>query len=140
MQSQIGTVSANGGGDGPEDWVGAYKIAVNNMNWRKGIRLLIHIADAPAHGNIYGGDCSHQSEAPKLKPYIQQCATNNIKIIGMYIDSYAEPSFRQCQREYDEITNKEKLYRVQSFSAGSDLSSYFKESVVEAAICAAPKS
>jgi hypothetical protein len=51
MQAQIATVMASGGGDRPEDWVGAYRLALNEMNWRLGQKLIIHLADAPAHGN-----------------------------------------------------------------------------------------
>lgn len=31
-----------GDGDIPEDWIGVYIIALNNMNWRNGNKLIIH--------------------------------------------------------------------------------------------------
>ena len=33
------TVSG-GGGDGAEDWAGGYELALKNMNWREGIKLI----------------------------------------------------------------------------------------------------
>jgi hypothetical protein len=77
LQSQIGSVSASGGGDGPEDWVGAYQLAVNNINWRNGHRLIIHMADAPAHGARYGG-AGHEEESPKFVPLIRHCSEPKI--------------------------------------------------------------
>ncbi|KAH0788413.1 Glutenin, high molecular weight subunit [Histomonas meleagridis] len=139
LQRQIGTVKADGGGDGPEDWVGAYTIALNNIRWRDGIKLIIHIADAPAHGKAYGGDTKHQVEEAKLKPLVQRCAQRGIKIIGMYINNYALPSYNQCQTEYNTMSNPDMMYKIQEFRAGSDISAYFKEAVVTAAIAAAAK-
>jgi hypothetical protein len=138
LQSQIGSVSANGGGgDGPEDWVGAYRIAINNINWRNGYRLIIHMADAPAHGARYGG-AGHEEESPKLAPLIRQCSERKIKIIGMPIGgNYAQPSFDQCKAEY--LRGEGTLYEIRPFSSGgSNLSDYFKDCIIAAVICAAP--
>jgi hypothetical protein len=52
-------VEASGGGDGPEDWVGAYKCALHSLKWRNGAKTIIHIADAPAHGRAYCGYPNH---------------------------------------------------------------------------------
>lgn len=39
-----------GGNDGPEDWVSAYYILINEINWRPSAnRIVIHIADDCAH-------------------------------------------------------------------------------------------
>lgn len=62
LKRNIGTVHASGGADGPEDWVGAFRIALDQMNWRKGVRLIILIADAPAHGHSYCGHNNHEEE------------------------------------------------------------------------------
>ena len=42
--------SNQSGGDGAEDWVGGYDIALNKILWRKGKRIIVHICDSPAHG------------------------------------------------------------------------------------------
>ena len=44
-----------GGGDRREDWVWGYelKLTLNNINWRKGIKLIIHIVDDDIHGEEF---------------------------------------------------------------------------------------
>jgi len=53
IPEQILKIKAGGGGDEPEDWVGAYKIANEKISWRNGIRIIIHLADAGAHGKLF---------------------------------------------------------------------------------------
>ena len=65
-----------------------YEICANTMNWENGIRIIIHIADAPAHSNLYndgddGGDYS--SQGPRLDGYIKECADKNINIVDRVI-------------------------------------------------------
>ena len=50
---EIGKIKAIGGGDLPEDWVGAYKKVNNDINWRNGNKVIFHIADAGAHGKRF---------------------------------------------------------------------------------------
>ncbi len=40
--------------DGPEDVAGALKVALS-LTWKGDTRIIIHIADAPAHGSEYNG-------------------------------------------------------------------------------------
>ena len=51
LKSELASERADGGGDGTEDWVGGYDMALDNITWRNGTRLIIHIEDAPAHGS-----------------------------------------------------------------------------------------
>ncbi|EFA75037.1 protein serine/threonine kinase [Heterostelium album PN500] len=49
----LSNVVAAGGDDGPEDVFGGFKVVFENT-WRKqSIKVLIHICDAPCHGNQY---------------------------------------------------------------------------------------
>jgi hypothetical protein len=64
-------VCAHGGGDGPEDWVGAYDLVLREIQWRDGAKTIIHIADAPAHGKRYCGHENHEEESHKLAPLIE---------------------------------------------------------------------
>ncbi|OHT15062.1 hypothetical protein TRFO_42713 [Tritrichomonas foetus] len=110
------------------------------MNWRKGIRLIIHIADAPAHGNSYCNEFMHNEEGSKLDPLIQSCSSSEIKIIGMPIGSYPMKSYIRCQELYNTSRGPNSMYRINLFSQGSsDLSRYFKDTIVRAAISAAPQ-
>ena len=74
-----------GGGDTPEDWVGAYNIALNNISWRNGVRCIIHIADAGAHGSKYTSGDGHPDEGPKLDSLIPKCVSSNFQIIAFNI-------------------------------------------------------
>ena len=42
LYEKIGAIEAYGGGDEPEDWVGAYKLANEKINWRNGNKVIIH--------------------------------------------------------------------------------------------------
>jgi hypothetical protein len=145
LAAQIGTVRASGDAqDGPEDWVGAYRLALNNMSWRHGQKLIIHLADAPAHGAYYCGSTNHEEETSKLRPLIDACAHRGIKIVGMPIGgNYPQLSFTRCQAHY--TAAKGSLYTIRPFNPGSgDIASIcraFKADIVGAiaSICAAAK-
>ena len=62
LKNDISCESPDGGGDGPEDFVGGYK-EVFKMPWRSGTKLIIHIADAPTHCNKYCGYSNHEEES-----------------------------------------------------------------------------
>lgn len=49
FQSFMGTVTATGGGDAPEDVFGGIE-EVTKLTWSKQTRILFHIADSPCHG------------------------------------------------------------------------------------------
>lgn len=47
---------AEGGGDTPEAVMDGLYVATSGINWRKySIKFIIHIADAPPHGDMYTG-------------------------------------------------------------------------------------
>eukprot|EP00927_Polykrikos_kofoidii_P059393 TRINITY_DN54552_c0_g1_i1.p1 TRINITY_DN54552_c0_g1~~TRINITY_DN54552_c0_g1_i1.p1 ORF type:complete len:592 (+),score=78.93 TRINITY_DN54552_c0_g1_i1:76-1851(+) len=48
LRYRLESVRADGGGDTPEDVVGALEL-VSSFAWRSDQRILVHIADAPAH-------------------------------------------------------------------------------------------
>ena len=75
------------GGDVAEDWAGGYDFALNKINWRKGRKFIIHICDAPAHGELFSKDCDDNHKEQKyendLKKNIIECAKRKIEIIGV---------------------------------------------------------
>ena len=105
LKKNISTIKAYGGRDIAEDWVTGYNLALNNMNWRNGIKLIIHIADAGAHGTEFTKGDKHTKEGPKLIPLIQKCVQNNINIIGFKITKEPERSFNKIS----EVYNKYKI-------------------------------
>ena len=73
LPNQISKISAYGGGDEPEDWVGAYKIANEKISWRNGVRIIIHLADAGAHGNLFTSYDKYPEEEKKLINELEKC-------------------------------------------------------------------
>ena len=96
LKNKIGTVKPYGGGDTPEDWVGGYDIALNKMKWKDdGIKLIIHIADAGAHGTEFSEGDNHPEQGKLLPPKIKDCVERNINIIGFKINSEPKQSFEK---------------------------------------------
>ena len=72
----------------PENWVGAYRIVLNNISLRKGVKFIINIA-------------RHPDEGPKLDSLISKCAKRNFKIIAFNIGNLAINSFNVFKRIYE---------------------------------------
>ena len=107
LKKKISKIKPYGGGDIPEDWVEGYNMALSeNMNWRNGTKLIIHIADAGAHGKEFSKDDNYPKEGPKLEKLIKECVDKNINIIGFKMDEEAEQSFEKMS----EIYNEYKIY------------------------------
>ena len=100
LPAQIGIISATGGGDLPEDWVGAYKLANEKISWRKGIKVIIHLADAGAHGKLFTKNDKYPEEEEKLIYELDRCAEKGIKIFGYVIESEAQNTFNECANIY----------------------------------------
>ena len=148
LKQKINTVRAYGGGDEAEDWVEAYKIAVENICWREGTKLIIHIADAGAHGKEFSPSDNHNEQGALLLPYIKKCVEKNIKIIAFKIGGSASVSnsFNKLKEYYynykSEFEDKGQLFDIYDFVRGSteEISKNFKDLVIKAATVAAPKS
>jgi len=97
---KIGKIVATGGGDIPEDWVGAYKLANEKISWRNGIKVIMHLADAGAHGKLFTLNDKYPEEEGKLIAELEKCAQKRIKIFGYVIDYKAENSFNECAKIY----------------------------------------
>ena len=142
LKKNISTVKAYGGGDIPEDWVEGYHLALNNIKWRNGINLIIHIADAGAHGKEFSKGDKYNDEGPKLISLIEKCAQNNINIIGFRIGKYPRQSFEKISEIYDnyKISNKDKgqFIEIYEFDRGKGegeqdvISKNFQKLVIEA--------
>jgi hypothetical protein len=112
----LATVRASGGGDGPEDLVGAYHLALRQIEWRDGAKTIIHIADAPAHGELYCGFANHDEEYDELVMLIEGVAgaAAGILVTGLDLNSCATRSFNECKTIYD--TAHGRKYTVESFA------------------------
>ena len=128
-----------GGGDGAEDWVGGYELALNKMDWRKGIKLIIHIADDGAHGEEFTKGDKHSEEGIKLTSLNQECAKKNINIIGFKINEEPAQSFETITEIYNnhKMSNMDngQFIEIYEFVRGNSkaVSETFHKLVIEAA-------
>ena len=117
-------ISAKGGGDEPEDWVGAYDLALDErMKWREdSLKIIIHIADAGAHTLRFTED-DYKHDLKKyeigLVNNIRKCAQKNINIFGYQIGSSPKKSFTECKYIYDSVRSKDSFYEIYKFKHAS---------------------
>ena len=100
LPEKIGKIQATGGGDAPEDWVGAYQLANEKISWRDGIKVIIHLADAGAHGKLFTTTDKYPEEEGKLIKELEICSTKDIEIFAYVIDNSARKSFEECSKIY----------------------------------------
>ena len=108
--------------------VGGYNIALNNINWRKGVRCIIHIVDAGAHGTKYSPGDGHPDEGPKLDSLIPKCAKNDFQIIAFNIGSEGINSFNEFKKIYESYGGKQCV--VKEFDQNNDVGEYFTNLVI----------
>ena len=146
LKNKISKIKPEGGGDLPEDWVEGYNMALsNNMKWRNGMKLIIHIADAGAHGVEFSRGDKYPEEGPKLEKLIKECVDKNINIIGFKMDQEAEQSFEKMSEIYNEYKMSGKdngqFIEIYDFKRGASpkkgekdpVSEMFHSLVIEAA-------
>lgn len=105
------------GGDGAEDWVGGYDIALNKILWRSGKKIIVHICDAPAHGKKYSKNSDDNHKEKKFEKQLDilmiKFAKNNFEIVGLYKKDGAKFCFEECQKIYNE--NRGRYFSIQSY-------------------------
>ena len=131
-------------------------MATDNIAWREGTRLIIHIADAGAHGKEFSPSDNHPEQGPLLPPYIKKCVEKNIKIVAFQIDApflgskneitdSLSNSFKKIREIYYSHKSRVKdigqMFDIYEFKRGSteEISNRFKDLVIKAATVAAPK-
>ena len=139
FQNRVEEINAYGGNDDPEDWVGAFKKLNTSIAWRNGIKLIIHIADAPAHGKLFCGYDNYNEEETKLPPLLEIIAKKKIKIYAFQLNSNPLISFNKCSELYKSYGGL--MYEIKDFShiSSDEMMNNFKNFIIEAATCAAPK-
>ena len=100
IPEKINRIEATGGGDLPEDWAGAYKLVNEKISWREGEKVIIHLADAGAHGKRFTLNDRYPNEEEKLVQELEKCAAKKINIFGYVIENDALNSFNECSKIY----------------------------------------
>ena len=109
FKSKLEEIELQNGGDVAEDWATAFQIALEELNWGSGIKLIFHIADAPHHGKIFNIDKKDDKfldeeddiNGKNLIKLIKRCSDRNIKITGISIDNVC--SFKVFKEEYEKV-------------------------------------
>ena len=109
FKSELANIQLQSGGDEAEDWVGGFKVALEDLTWGNGTKLIFHIADAPQHGKHFNtdkkGDDFLNDENDKygkdLIQLIKKCSERNIKITGISINNVC--SFKVFKEEYEKV-------------------------------------
>ena len=113
LPEQISKIAAYGGGDLPEDWVGAYKKVNEEINWRNGNKAIFHLADAGAHGKLFSTDDHYPDEEQKLINELEILSTKKIKIFGFVIEEAARNSFEECKKIYQSKGGAFEIYNFE---------------------------
>ena len=134
LKNKMKYIDAYGGGDVPEDWVGGYRIVTNKnmMKWRENsLKIIIHIADAGAHGKRFSYGDRYDNQEKPLVNLIQECAFSNINIFAYQIGYHPQLSFSECKKIYDSVKSKDCYYEIYKFEHASDevVASKLKENI-----------
>ena len=124
FKTDLDKICLQSGDDTAEDWVSGFKIALENLNWRNGTKLIFHIADAPHHGKRFNTskksdnflNDKNDTHGKNLIKLIKKCSERNIKITGISIDNVC--SFKVFKEEYEKV--KGPKYEIIEVS-GNDL-------------------
>jgi hypothetical protein len=109
FKEKLEAIEGQNGDDVAEDWVSGFRIALEELNWRNGTKLIFHIADAPQHGKIFNTDRrgdnfiddENDIHGHNLIALIKKCSKRNIKITGINIDKVC--SFQVFKEEYEKV-------------------------------------
>ena len=137
LKKNISTIKPQGGGgDGPEDWVAGYELALHKIKWRDGDRLIIHIADEGGHGEEFSKGDRFPEQGSLLIPLIKECVDKNINIVGFKIGDEPEQSFEKLKEIYNEyklsVKKNHQFVEIYEFNRAR-VSEDFYNLVIEAA-------
>ena len=124
LKRNISTIEPNGGWGYGGDWVEGYEFTLNKINWREGLKLIIHIADDGAHGEEFTKGDPLPEEGPKLIKQINKVVEKNINIVAFKIGNDPKQSFEKTKEVYDEhkILKKKnnQFMEIYEFNRGND--------------------
>ena len=92
LRDYISTIKTKGGFGKGGDWVSGYGLTLNEIKWREGTKLIIHIADDGAHGEEFRKGDPLPQEGQKLTSLIKKCVDKNINIVAFKIGNYPKQS------------------------------------------------
>ena len=124
----------SGGGDMEEDVLIAYHAALTNITWESDVRIMLHVADAPAHGYGDRGDRFKDGRCPdqkaphlSLKETLTRLADNKkVDLLFCRVDSYGSVNAKM-ERMFSDVYNDGPGFGVLPMSYGA---SKFKDAIL----------
>ena len=122
FKSELEEIHLQNGDDTAEDWVSGFKIALEELIWGNGTKLIFHFADAPAHGKIFNTERASDNflndeddiHGKNLLKLINRCSMRNIKITGISINHVS--SFEVFKNEYEKVKGpKYEIINIDSY-------------------------
>jgi hypothetical protein len=103
LREFLSKLHAKGGGDSPEDYVGAIDL-VKTLDWtlddNKVRKVVIMIADAPPHGKDFCCYSNHDEETDKLITRISWLASKGFMINCLSVDPSADCGYEEIEKIY----------------------------------------
>jgi len=140
MMATIEAQTASGGGDEPEDVAGALSCALG-LDWLGGTRLLIHIADAPAHGPRYNNSSrdDHPTGSDGLEATLQGLCAKRVDYWFVSIHGSTSKMLTEFQNIYSAYPRR-KIGTWGLTSTPPDFSKVVKSSIDASAVSSVLKS
>lgn len=110
-------IKVNGGGDEPEDYVGAFNLALG-LKWGLGFKAIVLIGDAPPHGNFFCGYSNYENQTRLLIDLIEQVAKRDICIKILSINGKLNAACKELKIIYENVHGP--LFRWDSVNLNSD--------------------
>ena len=103
LASYLGSVTAQGGGDGPEDCFGGLYAACTSLSWKAPSRVIIWMGDSPTHGLKYSGggdDYPHgDPDGITSDKIFDQLRSNKIILVFCKLTSYTDRMMAELRNE-----------------------------------------
>ena len=131
LSEKIGKIEAMGGGDLPEDWVGAYKLANEKINWRNGNKVIIHLTDAGAHGKLFTPNDNYPEEEKKLIDEIEKCAKKKINIFGYIIQEPSRNTFEELAKIFRKKGGSFEIFDFNLSNSNNINTNLFSSSIIK---------
>ena len=113
LKSIIDEADAYGGGDLPEDVAFALELALEK-NWKSKARFAVFVADAPGHGEKYGGNKVYGLEPERrlIEEMISEMAEGNIYLFCPRISSKTDIMFKLFEDIYNEKKPNNTMFQI----------------------------
>jgi uncharacterized protein YegL len=123
FKTHVQSLQARGGGDGPEDLLGALNVAGTQLKWESSIKYLVVVTDAPAHGQDCNDDPNdrHSTGDPTgltMRKVMEPIGQKNIDLMFCQVKrTNTQKTENQMEKYYNSHKAGRVMERIQLFDA-----------------------